>query len=473
MAFPERQRKAVKSYFCGELSKKSPAQNYNCFSSALSYVRFYFVMEQNPYISMLYGAHKTLAIQKMMSVNAEWANLVSHHAFSERYWGKTWQKDNYAMTDKEVITLSALISSGLSNQTALHIHGFLGSGGSFNELAALMHAAWRPCGSEIDPQFIDRMSAELSSDAYSKLEVEKFIADLRDKNLPLSGLNVDSPLTGFTRLQLSKLASALATGKAEWTLLTQLMSDAQARGATAQEIELILRHAEIYLGESAAIEGAQAWNEITLSNDGDLKRMYLDNVHTYYADSQFYEWMPSAEEDPAFKPLFDMTLALASERVEKIETNINEYISLNRGIDLKDYNKIAFVVLKSTQYRPASLGVVKDFLKKLSDDLAKSSEVRAAASNILALTETIGQNSVRFTYGHIDRFSLGELVALASVFANGHTYPNDFQLELKRSIERGMDDVTFQHLANRATRIVGYPVAMNAYLAYAQAKLST
>lgn len=108
-------------------------------------------MEKNPYIAMLYGAHKTLAIKKMMSVNTEWANLVSDHAFSERFWGKPWQIDNYAMTDKEVITLSALISSGLSNQTALHIHGFLGSGGTLNELAALIHAAWRPRGSAIDP----------------------------------------------------------------------------------------------------------------------------------------------------------------------------------------------------------------------------------------------------------------------------------------------------------------------------------
>lgn len=423
-------------------------------------------MEQNPYIAMLYGAHKGLAIKKMMSVNAEWAGLVSRHAFSERYWGKTWQKDNYAMTDKEVITLSALISSGLSNQTALHIHGFLGSGGTLKELAALMHAAWRPRGSVIDPQFIERMSSELSSEP----GIDQFISDLRNKNLPLSGLNVPSPLAGFTRLQLSELVSTLSAGKAEWPHLTALMKDAQERGATVQEIELILRHAEIYLGESAAIEGAQAWNEITTTNDGDLKRMYLDNVHTYYANTQFYEWMPAAEEDPAFKPLFDMTLALASKRVEKIETNIAEYISLNRGIGAKDYNKLAFVVVKSTQYRPGSLPMVKDFLRKLADDTAKSAEIRAAASNILSLTETIGQNAVRFTYGHLDRLSLGELVALASTFANGHTQPEAFQAELKRALERGLDDATFQRLANRATRIVGYPVAMNAYLAYSQAK---
>lgn len=425
-------------------------------------------MEKNPYISMLYGAHKNLAIQKMMSVNAEWAALVNGHAFSDRYWGKMWQKDNYAMTDKEVITLSALISSGLSNQTALHIHGFLGSGGTLKELAALIHAAWRPRGSAIDPQFIERMSAELSSEP----GIEQFIADLNNQDLPLSGLDVKSPLPGFTRLQLSELVSASSAGKAEWPRLTTLMKEAQGRGATVQEIELILRHVEIYLGESAAIESAQAWNEITITNDGDLKRMYLDNVHSYYAQTQFYEWMPSAEEDPAFKPLFDMTLALASGRVEKIEAHIEDYISLNRGIDLKDYNKIAFVVTKSTQYRPGSVGFVKDFLRRLSEDETKSLSVRTAASNVLALTETITQDAVRFTYGHIDRFSLGELVALASVFANGHTNPTDFQGELKRSLERGMDDKTFQRLANRATRIVGYPVAMNAYLAYAQAKTS-
>lgn len=422
-------------------------------------------MQKNPYIAMLYGAHKDLAIKKMMSVNAEWAELVNHHAFSERYWGKAWQKDNYAMTDKEVITLSALISSGLSNQTALHIHGFLGSGGTLQELATLMHAAWRPRGSTIDPQFIERMSTELSSEP----GIEQFIADLRNPDLPLTGLDVKSPLKGFTRLQLSELVSALSAGKAEWTLLTQLMKKAQERGTTVQEIELILRHAEIYLGESAAIEGAQAWNEITSTNDGDLKKMYLDNVHTYYADTQFYEWMPTAEEDPAFKPLFDLTLALASKRVEKIETHIEEFMSLNREAQ-KDYNKLAFVVTKSTRYRPGSLNVVKDFLRRLSDDKSKSAELRTAASNVLAATETIGQSALRFSYGHVDRFSLGELVALATVFANGHTYPDDFQSELKRSIKRGMDDKTFQRLANRATRIVGYPVAMNAYLAYAQAK---
>ena len=425
-------------------------------------------MEQNPYIAMLYGAHKTLAIKKMMSVNAQWANLVSDHAFSERFWGKPWQKDNYAMTDKEVITLSALISSGLSNQTALHIHGFLGSGGTLKELATLIHAAWRPRGSAIDPLFIERMSTELSSEP----GIEQFVLDLRNKNLPLFGLDVKSPLAGFTRLQLSELVSAISAGKAEWSKLTTLMKEAQGRGATIQEIELILRHVEIYLGESAAIEGAQAWNLITDSNDGDLKRMYLDNVHTYYAETQFYEWMPSAEEDPAFKPLFDMTLALASDRVEKIETNIQEFISLNRGIGHEDYNKLAFIVMKSTQYREGSLEVVKQYLRNLSDDTTKSDEIRTAASNVLALTESIIQNFVRFTYGHVDRFSLGELVALASVFANGHNYPNHFQTELKRSIKRGLDDITFQRLGNRATRIVGYPVAMNAYLAYAQAKLN-
>lgn len=424
------------------------------------------MMEQNTYIAMLYGVHKTLAIQKMMSVNAEWAALVNGHAFSERYWGKIWGKDNYAMTDKEVITLSALISSGLSNQTALHIHGFLGSGGTLKELAALVHAAWRPRGSEIDPAFIERMSKELSNEP----GIEQFTADLKNKNLPLTGLEVKSPLAGFTRLQLSELVSALSAGKAEWPLLTRLKKEAQERGATIQEIELILRHAEIYLGESAAIEGAQAWNEITTSNDGDLKKMYLDNVHTYYADTQFYEWIPMAEEDPAFKPLYDMTLALASERVEKMETNIIEFISLNRGIDLKDYNKIAFVIVKATKYRPGSLDVVKVFIKNLSNDTSKSTEVRTAAKHVLDLTETIGQNPVRFSYGHLDRFSLGELVALASALANGHTHSNDFQIELKRAIERGLDDATFQRLANRATRIVGYPVAMNAYLAYAQAK---
>lgn len=426
-------------------------------------------MENNPYIAMLYGAHKALAIQKMMSVNAEWAALVNQHAFSDRYWGKLWQKDNYAMTDKEVITLSALISSGLTNQTALHIHGFLGSGGTLKELAALVHAAWRPRGSAIDPKFIERMATELSSES----DIEQFIEDLRNKDLPLSGLNVKSPLKGFTRLQLSELVSALSAGKAEWSHLTTLKKQAQQRGATIQEIELILRHAEIYLGESAAIEGAQAWNEITASNDGDLKKMYLENVHTYYAHTQFYEWIPSSEEDPAFKPLFDMTLALASERVEKIETNIEEFISLNNGISLEDYNKIAFLVVKSTQYRPGSLKVVKDFLRKLSEDSTKSAAVKAAAAHVLTSTETIAQDPIRMTYGHVDRLSVGEIVALASVFANGHTHAEDFQVELKRAIARGLDDATFQRLANRATRIVGYPVAMNAYLAYAQAKTNS
>lgn len=425
-------------------------------------------MENNPYIAMLYGPHKALAIQKMMSVNAEWAGLVNQHAFSARYWGKPWQKDNYAMTDKEVITLSALISSGLSNQTALHIHGFLGSGGTLHELAALMHAAWRPRGSEIDPAFVARMAAELASEP----GIEQFIADLRRRDLPLTGLDVPSPLRGFTRLQLSELVSALAAGKAEWAQLTALMQAAQERGATVQEIELILRHAEIYLGESAAIEGAQAWNEITVTNDGDLKKMYLDNVHTYYTDTQFYEWMPSAEEDPAFKPLFDLTLALASKRVEKLETNLAEYISLNRGIGPEDYGKIAFVVVKATRYQPGLLAVVQNFLRTLSEDATKSADIRTAAAEVRALTDTIGQSPLRHTYGHVDRFSLGELVALAAVFANGHNYPADFQLELKRALKRGLDDATFQRLANRATRIVGYPVAMNAYLAFAQAKVS-
>lgn len=423
-------------------------------------------MHNNPYIAMLYGPYKDQAIQKMMSVNAEWAMLVNKHAFSDRYWGKTWGKDNYAMTDKEVITLSALISSGLANQTALHIHGFLGSGGTLKELAALMHAAWRPRGSAIDPQFIDRMAGELA--AYPG--VGQFIADVRNKDLPLSGLEVKSPLTGFTRLQLSELASAISAGKSEWSQLTNLMKQAQDRGATVVEIELILRHAEIYLGESAAIEGAQAWNEVTTSNDGDLKRMYIDNVHAFFANTQFYEWMPAAEEDPAFKPLFDMTLALASARAEKIETNIEEYISLNRGIGEKDYNKLAFVVVKATNYRPGLLMVVKKFLKELADDNSKSAEVRTSASNVLALTETIAADPVRFSYGHIDRFSLGEIVALASAFANGHTHQDDFQAEIKRAITRGLDDTTFQRLANRATRIVGYPVAMNAFLAYEKAK---
>lgn len=189
------------------------------------------------------------------------------------------------------------------------------------ELAALMHAAWRPRGSAIDGAFIERMSTELSTEP----GVDQFIADLRNVDLPPSGLEVESPLRGFTRLQLSEIASTLSAGKSEWSHLTNLMKQGQSRGATVVEIELILRHAEIYLGESAAIEGAQAWNEITVTNDGDLKRMYLDNVYTYYANTQFYEWIPVAEEDPAFKPLFDMTLSLASKRVEKVETYISEY----------------------------------------------------------------------------------------------------------------------------------------------------
>lgn len=184
---------------------------------------------------MLYGPNKDLAIQKMMSVNAEWAMLVNHHAFSDRYWGKTWGKDNYAMTDKEVITLSALISSGLANQTALHIHGFLGSGGTLKELAALMHAAWRPRGSAIDPQFIERMAGELT--AYPG--VDQFIGDMRNQSLPLSGLDSKSPLVGFTRLQLSEMASAISAGKSEWSHLIDLMREAQTRGATVVEVELI------------------------------------------------------------------------------------------------------------------------------------------------------------------------------------------------------------------------------------------
>ena len=423
-------------------------------------------MHKNPNIAMLYGAHKDLAIKKMTSVNTEWANLVNQHAFSDRYWGKTWGKNNYAMTDKEVITLSALISSGLSNQTALHIHGFLGSGGTLKELAALMHTAWRPRGFEIDSQFIERMSTELATEA----GIKQFIADLKSKNFPLSELNVKTPLAGFTRLELSELVSTLSAGKSEWTKLTNFMKAAQKRGARVNEIELILRHVEIYIGESAAIEGAQAWDEVTNVKDGGLKKMYLNNVHTYYADTKFYEWIPDAEEDPAFKPLFDMTLELASARVEKIETNINEYFHLNKGFKAADYNKFAFVVAKSTQYRPGSLIIVKEYLRKLATDKTKSDEFRKTVSKILEASETISKDPVRFTYGHANRFSLGELVALAAAFANGHTHPNEFQSELKRSIKRGLDDATFQRLANRATRIVGYPVAMNAYLAYAQAK---
>lgn len=201
--------------------------------------------------------------------------------------------------------------------------------------------------------------------------------------------------------------------------------------------------------------------------------MYIDNVHAYFADTQFYEWMPAAEEDPAFKPVFDLTLALASARAEKIETHLEEYFSLNGGLDSKDYKRFAFLVVKSTMYRPGLIDVVKEFLKNIASNNLKSIKIRIAASNVLALSETIAEDPLRLTFGHVDRLSLGEIVALASAFANCHTHQDVFHKELKRAIKRGLDDVTFQRLANRATRIVGYPVAMNAYIAYAHVKQFT
>lgn len=79
-----------------------------------------------------------------------------------------------------------------------------------------MKAAWRPRTREIDPPFIERMSTELSSEP----GIEQFILDLKNKDLSLAGLDVSSPLIGFSRLQLSELVSALAAGKTEWPQLT-------------------------------------------------------------------------------------------------------------------------------------------------------------------------------------------------------------------------------------------------------------
>lgn len=443
-------------------------------------------------MDQLYGYFKDQARKKMNDVNPIWARLVYEHAFDNNFWGVPWgTKGELAMTDKEIVTLSSLISSGLTNQIALHVHGFIGSGGTLNELRSLIFSTWTR-GKNMDNSFIEKMQhemfderakrIELGAPSFTEAEISVFIEELRKG--PRDSYNLDlqkpSPFVGFTRFELSQLVSVLAEGRSSWTQLQLLMQSARLRGAGEHEIELILRHSAIYIGESAAIEGAKAWDIVSenFEKESGLALRMFRNSGFYFHQSEFTDWISKEESSQESRIFFDIALVIASERLVEGEFFLQEYLAKKGGADGisdSDYSTLAQIMKLSAQFRSENIiAMFQEHVTQLNRQgtTVKNIEYVRFMRKLSTFVSTSLSPSQKLNSKLVADLTLKDLVSLAGLLANGHNNEIALIAKLRELQTKGLDLPLFQIFENRSIRILGYPVVMNGFLDFRAAKLA-
>src|SRR5687767_8665872 len=91
-------------------------------------------------MTKLYGAETAQAVfARLQELDPEFNALVQTVAY-DRFWGR----DGLPVREKSLITVVALLGLGLAEQIRIHSNGFLASGGTPEELAALERSDFSP-----------------------------------------------------------------------------------------------------------------------------------------------------------------------------------------------------------------------------------------------------------------------------------------------------------------------------------------
>lgn len=408
-------------------------------------------------VKLLYGPAYELAEKKMFSVNPVWAELVYTHAFDAKHWGLLWgEPGQLALTDKEIVTMTSLLASGLYNQIYLHLHGFLGSGGTLKELSALIRLSW-PREMQIPEDFLKHVDLELQDHGVGPVERLEFMQDMNSSEADLrQRLEIPSAFNTFTRYQLLSLTRYLARTK-DSLKLKRVMHEAQLRGVQAHELDLILKHAEIYLGESAAIEGALVWDQVK-GGDSNLAKQYIQKSKEYWDDSRFYRW-PSLQSSKEENLLFDMALVIGTQRFGSMDYLLEDYLIKYKKHSQLDLDILTVFLRRAIENNPEAKAVVTSYFHKLS---IQEPNIRSYIVSILDDANYILASkrlSNSLSLKQMDMF-----VGFASALGQAHKNPAALRAEFFKLKDTGYDDKSLETLLIRSLKITGYPVVMNGFL---------
>ncbi|MEW6057753.1 MAG: carboxymuconolactone decarboxylase family protein [Bdellovibrionota bacterium] len=85
----------------------------------------------------LYGNYSKAVSDRLESLDPELNQIIQDIPYEF-----FWTREGLSIRDKSLITVAALVAMGKEEQTAIHMRGFLNSGGSKDELRnALIHLA--------------------------------------------------------------------------------------------------------------------------------------------------------------------------------------------------------------------------------------------------------------------------------------------------------------------------------------------
>ncbi len=89
---------------------------------------------KNPEImKKLYGDYESELGDILDSLDSEFADIIREFPYEN-----IWNRKGLTLKEKSIVTISSLISMGREDQTAIHMKGFLNSGGTKEELKEII-----------------------------------------------------------------------------------------------------------------------------------------------------------------------------------------------------------------------------------------------------------------------------------------------------------------------------------------------
>ena len=83
----------------------------------------------------LYGKYSPKVVNRLKELDTDFAELTFDVAYDA-----IWSRKGLSLREKSLVTIAALVASGKEEQTAIHMRGFLKSGGTSKDLRnALIH----------------------------------------------------------------------------------------------------------------------------------------------------------------------------------------------------------------------------------------------------------------------------------------------------------------------------------------------
>lgn len=90
-------------------------------------------MENPEIMKKLYGSYEAELGKILDDLDPEFADIIREFPYNN-----IWTREGLSLKEKSIATISSLISMGREDQTAIHMTGFLNSGGTTKELKELI-----------------------------------------------------------------------------------------------------------------------------------------------------------------------------------------------------------------------------------------------------------------------------------------------------------------------------------------------